>query len=230
MNNKIICISGMPRSGSTFSFNISREILSKYGDIFIIYTDSYEDVKELINKKNLLIKSHNPDHIITNLIKTGEFTCICTIRKPEDAIVSLMGVFNLDLNNSIIAIGKWLRWYHGVARYALRINYKLLDLSPFISILMIQHYITGRSNIFEAFKLWRKYNKKNIKKYCDKLEEGSNTKNVGFSYYDKETFLHRRHVSSLKSKVAQKCLTIEQINTIRQDLGDLVDKRGNINY
>ena len=52
-------IAGMPRSGSTFSFNIAKEILKKTGLTEWITSDSTEESIVSCHSKNLLIKNHN---------------------------------------------------------------------------------------------------------------------------------------------------------------------------
>jgi hypothetical protein len=58
----IILIAGMPRSGSTFSFNVVREVLSARGSI---YQEACEDVVGVVGRSggadHVLVKTHNLD-------------------------------------------------------------------------------------------------------------------------------------------------------------------------
>lgn len=223
----ILLVGGMQRSGSTFAFNIAREILAKYGKVSVAATESIQLALESVNgEKNLIIKNHNPDLLTTRLINNSALYCICTIRKPEDAVGSWMRTFDRDIETSIAAIGNWLEWYRQVSNNVLKINYETIDLHPLYAILRIQKYLLGTINIFDAVKLWRKYRKKLLKKHCDNLTEGTNTINAGFTYYDSNTLLHRRHISSIKSKSAKEYLTNEQILFIREGLKKYVSHDG----
>jgi len=225
----IVIIGGMHRSGSTFTFNIAREILANQGGVSIATADSLErGLASDDSVRNLIIKTHNPEPLITSLIKKEAFYCICTIRKPEDAVASWMRTFEHDFETSIAIIKSWLEWYRLVFNHVLQIDYETIDLYPLFAILRIQKYLVGRINLIDAIKLRRKYDKKRLKRHYDALKEAEGTINMGFSYYDSETFLHRRHISSIKSRPAQADLTYEQILFIREHLNGFVDQEGAI--
>jgi len=215
----IVIIGGMHRSGSTFSFNITREILAKQGRVSVVTSDSLDlALASDDGAGNLIIKAHYPDSLMTSLINKKVFFCICTIRNPEDAVASWMRTFDRDFESSVTVIRNWLEWYRQVTNRVLRVDYETIDLYPLYAILKIQKYLLGRRNFIDAIKLWRKYNKKRLKKFCDDLEESDSTKKTVFSYCDRETLLHRRHISSIKSRPAQADLTNEQILLIRERL------------
>lgn len=224
----IVILGGMQRSGSTFSFNITREILSECGGVSVMAENSLDPKLQSENSTpHLIVKTHHPEPLITDLIKKGKLLCICTFRKPEDAVASWMRTFNSDLETSIAEIGGWLDWYRGISNYALCIDFTTIDRFPLIAILKIQRYLLGSIKLIDAIKLWFKYDKKRLKRQYDALEENPGTKNIGYSYYDKETFFHRRHINSVKSRPAQIDLTPEQILLIREHLKDSVDSAGN---
>lgn len=215
----VVIIGGMHRSGSTFSFNIAREILAKQGGVSVVTSDSLDvALASDSSTGNLIIKAHYPDPSMTGLIRKKVFYCICTTRKPEDAVASWMRTFNRDFESSVTVIGNWLEWYRRVSNYVLQINYETVDLHPLYAILKIQKYLLGRRNLVDAIRLWRKYNKKRLKKFCDALEENDSTRKTVFGYCDRETLFHKRHISSIKSRPAQADLTYEQILHIRDHL------------
>jgi hypothetical protein len=171
--------------------------------------------------EHLIIKAHYPDLLMTELISKKAFFCICSIRNPEDAIASWMRMFDRDLKSSVLVIKNWLRWYQPVKKNVLQIDYETIDLYPLYAILIIQKYLLGRWNLLEAFLFWRKYNKKRLKKFSDNLRVSEKTKKAVDSYYDSETLLHRRHISSIKSRPAKLELSEEQIIFIRTNLEGL---------
>lgn len=54
----------------------------------------------------------------------------------------------------------------------------------------------------------------------------SDSVDIGFSFYNKINFYHRRHVSSLKSKNASELLSQDQVSYIRSNLSRYLDKDG----
>ena len=77
-------------------------------------------------------------------------------------------------------------------------------------------------------RLDAKYDKTVLKSRLDELRDDTNTTNIGFSYYDKETFFHRRHISSLQSISASAALGDAEIKKIRRELAAFVDEHGEL--
>jgi hypothetical protein len=224
----IVIVGGMFRSGSTFSFNIARELLASRGGVAVAAVNSLEEaVAGHSGYENLVIKTHAPDLQVTGLIARKELPCICTYRNPEDAIASWMKIFGFNLDESVTAIKGWLKWHQQILPYVLNISYETIDRRPLRAILEIQTYLVGWPRFLEAVRLWRKYSKTRLKEKYDRLKEGDNTKDIGFSYYDDETFFHRRHISSVASNSADAELSSEQLAFIRTQLKEFVDPDGN---
>ena len=177
---------------------------------------------------HLIIKSHGPDSVLTALINKGATPCICTYRKPEDAIVSWMNTFGVALDDATRDLFRaWMIWHRALVFPVLNIDYEHIERRPLQAIHQIQKYLLGKIDAKEALRLRAKYDKARLKKQYEQLPESSNTQNIGFSYYDKETFFHRRHISSLDEIAAVNALAPGQVAHIRQEFGDLVDKNGN---
>lgn len=224
----IVIVGGMIRSGSTFSFNIVRELLVSRGGVAQIAIDSInEAMANAGDEPNLIIKSHAPDALSSRLIEKGALRCVCTFRKPEDAIASWMRTFSFDLDKSVEIMKNWLSWHRRISPYALNISYDAIDRQPLQTILEIQRHILGRPQLIDAVRLWRKYDKRRLKKIYDGLEESEDTRNIGFSYYDDQTFFHRNHISSIDSKPAHLDLSQRQIAAIRGELAEFVNGTGN---
>jgi hypothetical protein len=216
----IVLIGGMYRSGSTFAFNIVREILNANG--ISTSLEKLEDAIELAEHPNLLLKSHTPDDLTSKLIKLGGVKCICTYRKPEEAISSWMNTFGFTLEQSVEYMKQWIEWHRTVKHVVLNVPYEKIENSPFHAILDMQTYLTGRLNIASSLKLRFKYDKRRLRKIYQSLPEGQETESVGFSYYDKETFFHRGHISQAAHK-----LTEEQAEVVRDAFRQFSDAHGN---
>lgn len=223
----IVVIGGMYRSGSTYTFNIVRELLSVRGGAHVAAVDSLDKAfAEPSDKKHLVIKSHAPDFLCTRLIERGVLPCVCTFRKPEDAVASYVKAFGFDLESAVSVIRDWLKWHQTVSPYVLNISYETIDRHPLRAILGIQTYLLGRPRLVEALRLQQKYDKRRVKDTYDNLQEGDTTKNIGFSYYDEQTFFHRRHIASLDSTRADGELNSEDLAMIHAQLKDFIDSNG----
>lgn len=224
----IVTIGGMYRSGSTFTFNVVREILCEMGSTFTIPDNSLENALKLaVDSEHLIIKSHAPDQLITSLIAKKAILCICTYRKPEDAIASWLRVFGGTLDATITITKSWLEWHSKAFNTTLNIPYDLIEQDPLNAIYKIQQYLTGLENVDKASVLTEKYQKTALKEKFDLLQQTENTTDLGFTYYDKETFFHRRHISSVKSISALEEFSQNEIAYIRDQLNEFVDIDGN---
>ena len=218
----IIIVGGMFRSGSTFSFNIVRELLEAKAPTLSSLKTPHESITELAaGCKHLVVKTHTPDEPSKRMIELGAIKCICTFRSPEDAITSWMNTFGFSLDESIQSFREWINWHQQLSQLTLNINYSQIENHPLLCILRIQYFLFGRMNLFEALRLNKKYNKQAIKSKYKELPEGNDTQNIGFSHYDKQTYFHRRHISENTT-----ACTEENRSIIRLAFSDLIDTQG----
>jgi hypothetical protein len=218
----LVVIAGMVRSGSTFSFNIARELLAQTGDVATFSGNSIEQaIAAAGTAKHLLLKTHGPDSLTSELIRLGEIPCICTIRKPEDAIRSWMTTFGFDLDGSIAALQGWLIWHRQMAGNVKTVQYDAIEQSPKEVIADIHRYICGQVNVPLLEEQLHRYDKQRLQQWLTDMPLGADTVDIGFSYYDKETFFHRRHISANTAELTE----ADQLK-IRQALADYVNEAG----
>jgi hypothetical protein len=68
-----------------------------------------------------------------------------------------------------------------------------------------------------------------VKALTDNMKQDNpGVRDIGFSYYDVKTFYHRRHVSSIRPRLARAILSDARITAIRRRLLEFVDPHGNI--
>ena len=84
-------------------------------------------------EKSFILKTHMPDANVLSLIKDGVMPCICTVRRPEDAIASWMNTFGFSLEDGINSLKSWYSWYVTVADKVLTIDYQVIESKPKIS-------------------------------------------------------------------------------------------------
>jgi hypothetical protein len=223
-----VLIGGMIKSGSTFTFNAAREILSASGKVATSAADSFESWIDESKFQHFITKSHIPNAKTTEDIREGIVKSICTIRRPEDAIASFNRTFGRRIEQSTRHVCDWLGWYSSVFIHALTIEFDLIEAEPESAVMKIDKFLTGSCDRERAARIAASYEKSKLKESLDALEENSNTVNIGFSYYDKNSFFHRRHISSLAPQSAEDCLTREQLAHIRDNLKGFVDLSGQL--
>src|SRR5262245_66379173 len=81
-----VLISGMFRSGSTWSFNIARELLQMRFGPKGVYTLASEDARASIaareQRRAVVMKGHVLDDFGRNLIRTAQAKVVHTVRNP----------------------------------------------------------------------------------------------------------------------------------------------------
>jgi hypothetical protein len=217
----IVFIAGMPRSGSTFSFNVARDVLRVRGSVYqeAPPPDILPELTRAAGAEHVLLKVHQLDEIGILLARYGAARVICTIRKPEDAVSSWMQTFDYSEEDSISVIREWLRFYAKLRPFALTISYRSVDRHPFITARRIMRFLVPNAGLTEIWRSARRHSKAEVKKRTDALSrDRGDIKDIGFSWYDMNTFFHRRHVSSLKSHSALERLPAEQVQRIRAAL------------
>ena len=201
----LVLIAGMPRSGSTLSFNVAKEVLKKSGSTEWITSNSTEKSILSCSSKNLLIKNHNIDNLAASLLKTDAMKVICTIRDPFEAMESWMEVFGFHFDETMEAFKKWAETFQQIKSHALLIEFNDIENNLVLVIEKISAYLGISLSSAEVSELLKKYNKNLIGSFVNNLRSNSSSViDIGFSYYDEETFFHRNHVRNKnKMKLSQ---------------------------
>jgi hypothetical protein len=224
----IVIIAGMYRSGSTFTFNIARELLD--GDVEAVSANTITPAQleraQGSQRLHLVIKTHHPDQALLDLIYTRQAACICSYRTPEAAVASWIETFGFSFDEAVSTIDDWLAWHHRLCYPVLNIAYPTIEDRPQRTILMIQRYLSGFINKERARELNQKYGKARLKQMCDTMREDGDSVNIGFSFYDPVSFFHRRHITSVERRVIGNMLTAQQVNAVRFRLANYVGADG----
>ena len=131
----IVLIAGMPRSGSTFSFNVAREILSARGSV---YQEASEDVVGVVGRSDgadhVLVKNHNLDEPSLALARAGAMRIIMTVRRVEDAMASWFDTFDAVPEPIALSVmHHWIRLFQHLRTKALIIPYEQIDRRPWLA-------------------------------------------------------------------------------------------------
>jgi hypothetical protein len=224
----IAFIAGMPRSGSTFAFNVARDVLRARGHV--LQKDSPNVLAELAragDADHVLLKAHEMDDSGLYLARCGAMRLICTVRRPEDAVASWMELLGVSEEESIDVMRRWLLLYRRIKPFALTVDYGLIDEHPFRAAWRISRFLYPNASVVEILQSAKRHAKARVKRCTDALpREGDHTVDLGLTWFDANTFFHRRHVSSLKSRPAEERMPAEQVARIRAALAEDIAAAG----
>jgi hypothetical protein len=226
----IVLVAGMPRSGSTFSYNIVRELLQRRG---AVHKEHSFDFVSLVERESsadhVILKVHTADQLTLGLVKLGAIRAICTVRKPEDAIASWMQTFGFGVDASLETMFRWLEMFERLRYHALVLPYDYIDRHPVRAAIRIGNVVTPDARLLEVLSVARRYSKQKVAKITAAMRpDDEGTEDAGFSYYNQETFFHRRHVANLVSKPARERIGEEAVSIIRSRLDNWIDEDGNL--
>jgi hypothetical protein len=218
----IVLIAGMPRSGSTFSFNVARSVLQARGST---YQESGEDILGAVHRSNgadhVLIKSHALKQPSMELAKAGAARIVITIRRIEDALASWINTFETLRETTAIGFMRaWLQMFGELRNQALIIRYEQIDHRPWLAARRIARTICPKVGPMEVLGIAHRLDKAAVKDQTDRMQTGDGVMDAGWSYWNTETFFHRRHVSDIISRAAEERLSPETLARIQDALAD----------
>ena len=196
----LVSICGMPRSGSTFSFNIVREMLTHRGGVHSAASVVTDKIIGETSARHVIVKNHDVDALGVRLLEIGAMKGVCTIRDPFEAIESWMDVFGFSLDQAINDFQTWLDSYNEFKSSVLIVRYQDIERSPSLVAWRVARHIGVFLFPFELIALRRKYKKTTVSKTTNDLTlGGDDVLDIGFSYFDRKTFFHRRHIRQEKN-------------------------------
>lgn len=198
----LVSVCGMPRSGSTYSFNIVREFLGARGGVDAAASHVTDQVISESTAKHVVVKNHDVDAFGTRLLDIGAMKGVCTIRNPFDAIESWMDVFGFDLSQAVDDFQKWLVSYDKFKSSVLVLRFEDIEKRPLVVSWAIARHLGFIAGPLELLALKKKYSKASVRKISHQLKsDDAGVLDIGFSYFDKTNFFHRRHVRDEKKIV-----------------------------
>lgn len=209
----IVLVVGMQRSGSTFSYNIAREVLCGRGTV---HHEAGDDLRAAMRRADgtdhVIVKTHANDPFAVSLLQLGGARAICTVRPIRDALASWIETFGRDDDTIVAGMRDWLALYRALRPHALIIPFDKIDRHPLWAAWRIGRYIADGIWPTETARIGLRYTKKRIKPLTDALRrDAPGVVDAGFTWYDSTTLLHRRHVSTLASRRSEQADRAERI-------------------
>jgi Sulfotransferase domain len=131
----IVLCNGMPRSASTWSYNVAVDILRKTTREEVVggYDESLDRFLQSLppSAAHAVVKSHFLDATGTGIAQLGGAKVIYTWRDLADAIASLMAMFGVEFDSAIGDMSKSLDLYRRHRRHgALILSYESITTDP----------------------------------------------------------------------------------------------------
>ena len=144
----LVLCDGMPRSASTWSFNVVMGLLRRSSPSGVIHGSYDEHSARFIegapsDADHLVLKCHSLDAVACALLNSGSAQAIFTHRDVHDAIVSTAWMFDLDFDAALGAIAASLDLFefHVETSSALTVDYHDLVGDPGRCIQAIATYL-----------------------------------------------------------------------------------------
>ncbi|MDX8524482.1 hypothetical protein RFM68_08185 [Mesorhizobium sp. MSK_1335] len=221
----LVFVSGMPRSGSTYSYNVIKQALSRRGGVASVLSDRRAQFTSG-QTAHAIYKAHDADDELIAFVRNGSVKSVCTIRKPENAVLSWLTMFDGEPAQVIDAVMlPWLRLYERIAAHSLVVSMDEIEGRRLRSTWKIGRYVCPDYSPIEWAKDCRDLSKRRISDLLKDVEDRKRKiVDGGWTYYDEETFFHRRHISD-RSKFDTRP---EVLADIRNRLAPWLDQNGNL--
>ncbi len=225
----IVLLAGMPRSGSTFAFNVVREVLRVRGSL---YQEACEDIAGAVHRSggtdHVVVKAHHFDTASVELARAGAARIVMTVRRVEDAMASWFEAFDAVPEAVAIQVMRdWLRLFQALHGTAVIVPYATIDRRPWLAVWRIARAICPAVGPAEVIGIARRFSKAAVKRQVDGLAlDAPGVTAIGFSHYDATTFFHRRHVAALDSRPAEQRLDAARLARVRAALADEIRAAG----
>lgn len=216
----IVFIAGMQRSGSTFCFNVVREILEQSG---VVYCSTSGDLSTAVESAgaadHLVLKAHSASPDLIRAVRDGRVRSIVSIRPIEEVVASCMELWGMGLDSVLDRLTAWREMYGQIGDVSLKIRFPTIDQNPEEAVRAIAAYIAPDA---DTTGLSDRYAKASVAARVRNMAPTQpGIRDVGFSYYDERTFFHRRHVLSDGPRDVRVQLSPADRERVRRQFPDL---------
>ena len=250
MNINSFWISTVPRTGSMWLYNITREILklSKINVLPIKIPKNDKELFEIFDKQSLVEQNKLDKHVFKThkIIKPNlpKSKILTTIRDPRDICISYKEFMKTDFDSALKA-AKTLLKYEKIYKsynkdYLKFFKYENIENKSVETILEIANFIGYEINYKNAEEISLKYNKKKVKELIKNNDENlfSKIKNkedidessiVYFSKdnyrsFDLKTGFQTNHISNRNSGDWKKSFSSKEIEILNFEFKDFISE------
>jgi len=214
----------MPRSASTWSFNVAVGLLRRCDPNASVYGGYNEAIAHFLESvplpsAHVILKCHTLDAVGRTLARSGAAKVIFTWRDIADAAASFMAMFNHSFEHSLAVMDSALELhrFHLDGGNAVILEYDQVTSNPTEAIRRIAEYLSlaidsgvirevAAATSFETMK-------EKVRELDTIKDEGRLVKLPGTAY-DPETLLNINHIRDGRSGYGQKVLTARQLEMV----------------
>lgn len=228
----LILCNGMPRSASTWSYNVVTGLLRRWNPAQTVQGGYDEDVARFLrgidpNTMHAVLKCHSLDAVGYTLVRIGAAKVVYTWRDIADATVSYMRMFGNDFEHALDVMGTSLQLYrfHLESGNAVILGYNDIMSCPEKAIELIARYlgIEGRPDLIAAAN--EETSLERVREKVGQLDSDEVRRRLirhENTIYDPETLLNVNHIRDGGSGYGRALLSPEQLGR----LDDLMRKWG----
>jgi hypothetical protein len=201
-----VCCTGMARSGSTWSFNVCRELLEATGEPLIAgYYGERQALDAFIESRGLedfpghvLLKLHQPAERLLGAICEGRARNVFTLRDPRDCLRSRMAFEGKPFEDALMGVAGNLIMYNLFAgtTESLFVRYEEMSLDPVSEIRRIAGYLGLAADEAEVARIAEATGLEAARRKVAGLDRrcDSGTIEIGGRRIDTETCLQTGHI------------------------------------
>lgn len=245
----IILIAGMPRSGSMWSYNVTRAIVEENNKnilpkgIIIDQKKAIDDaLQSNVNPSEVyVIKTH---YILSDQVQTNhDLKVICNYRDVRDALLSYMRFTHSDFQKSFESMQSMMYttdyYFEKFSSRLLKINYNEMMKDPIKIVGNMSKFLGMPASETCKARIVEKYSKNNVKKLIKELEKvnvdghgnivngsyrgkylASPNSDGTFRILDPETNFQTNHITSSQDGEWKNVFTDEQKNAVQKIADD----------
>ena len=213
----------MPRSGSTWAFNVVLKLLQlcdPHGAIYSAYNEHQGPLLSSLDPTwgHIIIKSHILDSTSYVLCRAGAAKFVYTWRHPYDAVASMMRMFGHSFEASMgsirSSIGLWS--FHRASATGIIVAYSSIIENPTDTIKRIASCLGLQARPDQVEHVANETSVEQAKRASQNFEQLAPDRIIrdGCHTYDRETLLHHHHIVDGTCGYGEKTLTSQQLRAI----------------
>jgi hypothetical protein len=218
----VIC-NGMPRSASTWSFNVAVGLLRRSTPVVNVHGGYNDNVTEFLASvpagSHAVLKCHLLDAHGRSLSQTGAAKVIYTKRDLADAVVSFMAMFGARFEQALTVIYASLQLYrlHVATGHALIVDYDQIISSPIETIGRIAGFLAIDATPTMVDEIDKETSFQQMRKKVEQIDAMTDDSGLirhGRTVYDPTTLINKHHIRDGRSGYGRHLLSQEQMQRI----------------
>jgi hypothetical protein len=220
----LVLCNGMPRSASTWSFNVAIGLLRYQADAAHVHGGYDEDVARFLGaipeqSRHLVLKCHSLDPIGRALAQSGAAKVIYTWRNISDAIASFMRMFNVDFEHAFAVTHDSLQLYdfHRSVGNVVVLHYDEITKESLETVRRIDAYLGLDSSLDVIRSVGEQTSLSQMRAKVSILDSTANQERLiklERTTYDPETLLNVNHIRDGSSGYGRMLLSVAQLARI----------------